>query len=354
MINLQINKNQFSDLLNLINGVFFPLKHFVNESDFKNILYNRKINKSFFPMPIFFGVTKKDYNKINGLKYVKLFYKKKYLALIKIQSIFKIKPDNFGKKLLGIKYKKHPYYKKFKKENFVFIDFKYVKLIKKNLKDKNFVSPLILKKKIRKNIAHCKFFASFHTRNVPHMAHQWAHKFMINKYNKLLIQPLIGQYKKNEYSDKIIIKTNKILTKTYKKNSTFFAPYFSYPRYGGPLEAALHAIVRKNYGCSHFWVGRDHAGYKNFYSKYSSQNFCLKNQNKLGITIIAEKEPYYCFGCNKIVNKKCLKKICIKSVKQPVSGTLIRNYIKKNKPVPQYLMNKKISKILNKKSLLTN
>ena len=65
MINLQINKNQFSDLLNLINGVFFPLKHFVNKSDFKNILHNRKISKSFFPMPIFFGVTKKDYNKFN-------------------------------------------------------------------------------------------------------------------------------------------------------------------------------------------------------------------------------------------------------------------------------------------------
>ena len=251
MINLQINKNQFSDLLNLINGVFFPLKHFVNETDFKKILYSRRINKRFFPLPIFFGVTKKNYNKINNLNNVKLFYKKKYLALITIKSIYKIKSNIFGKKLFGVNYKKHPYYKKFKKENFAFIDFKFNKLIKKNLKDKNFVSPIILKKKI----ARYKVLASFHTRNVPHTAHQWAHNFMINKFNKLLIQPLIGQYKENEYLDKTIIKTNKILLKTYKKNSTFYAPYFSYPRYGGPLEAALHAIVRKNYGCSHF-LGR--------------------------------------------------------------------------------------------------
>ena len=76
MANLQINKNQFSDLLNLLNGVFFPLKHFVNKVNFLNILYNRKINKSFFPIPIFFGVTKKNYNKIHNLNYVKLFYKK--------------------------------------------------------------------------------------------------------------------------------------------------------------------------------------------------------------------------------------------------------------------------------------
>ena len=54
IVNLQINKNQFSDLLNLLNGVFFPLKHFVNKVNFINILYNRKINKRFFPIPIFF------------------------------------------------------------------------------------------------------------------------------------------------------------------------------------------------------------------------------------------------------------------------------------------------------------
>jgi sulfate adenylyltransferase len=354
MVNIQINKNQFSDLLNLLNGVFFPLKHFVNENDFKNILYKKKISGNFFPIPIFFGVTKKNFYKINNLNYVKLFYKKKYLALIKIKSIFKIKPYIFGKKFFGKNYKKHPYYKKFKKENFAFVDFEYKELIEKNLKDKNFFSPENLKKKIKKRIGKNKFLAGFHTRNVPHKAHQWAHNFMISKYNKLLIQPLIGQYKKNEYSDETIIKTNKILEKTYKKNSTFFVPYFSYPRYGGPSEAALHAIVRKNYGCTHFWVGRDHAGYKNFYSKYSSQKFCLKNQKKLGITIIAEKEPYYCSGCKKIVNKKCLKKICIKSVKQSVSGTKIRNIIKKNKIIPQHLMDKRVSKILNKKSILTN
>jgi len=354
MVNLQINRNQFSDLLNLHNGVFFPLKHFVNEVDFKNILSKKKVNKSFFPIPIFFGVNKKNYNKINNLSYVKIFYKKKYLALIRIKSFFMIKSYIFGKQLFGKNYKKHPYYKKFKKENFAFIDFKYEKLVKKNLKNKNFLSPENFKKKIKKRMGQKKFLASFHTRNVPHKAHQWAHNFMINKYNTLLIQPLIGQYKKNEYSDETIIKTNKILAKTYRKNSTFFAPYFSYPRYGGPLEAALHAIVRKNYGCSHFWVGRDHAGYKNFYSKYSSQKFCLKNQEKLGIKIIAEKEPYYCSGCKKIVNKKCLKKICIKSVKQSISGTKVRNYIKKNKTIPQHLMDRKVSKILSKKSILKN
>ena len=78
--------------------------------------------------------------------------------------------------------------------------------------------------------------------------------FLLKKSDTLLIQPLIGQYKIGEYKDDTIIKTNKIIAKTYKKKVQVI-PFFSYPRYAGPKEAALHAIVRKNYGCSKFWVG---------------------------------------------------------------------------------------------------
>jgi len=353
MISLSISKSQFSDLLNLQNNVYYPLNHFVNEKDFKDILNKKKISNTFFPMPIFFGVSRDDYSKIKNFELIKLYYKKNYLALIKIKSFFKINPKTFGKKIFGKNFNKHPYYQKYKNENFIFIDFKFKKLIKKNLKDKYFISPNLFKKRVKKKLKKTKFLAGFHTRNVPHAAHQWVHKHMLKKYNKILIQPLMGQYKKNEYSDHIIVKTNIIASKLYKKNNAFFIPYFSYPRYGGPLEAALHAIVRKNYGCTHFWIGRDHAGYKNYYSKYASQKYCKNIQKKLGIKIISENEPYYCSGCKKIVNKKCLSKICKKSFKKSVSGTKIRNYIKNSKPIPEYLMDKRISIFLNK-SILVN
>ena len=76
---------------------------------------------------------------------------------------------------------------------------------------------------------------------------------------------MIGQYKKNEYSDELIINSNKLAASLFKSKKVISIPFFSYPRYAGYREAALHAVVRKNYGCTHFWVGRDHAGYKNFY-----------------------------------------------------------------------------------------
>jgi sulfate adenylyltransferase len=305
MINFSITKEQLSDLLNLHHQVFYPLKHFVNYKQFKSILFSKKIDDKFFPLPIFFGIDKTNFNKIKKQKFLKLFYKRNFLSLIKIKDIFQVDSNIVGEKIFGKNFKKHPYFIKHIKKNFAYLDFKYEKLNKQNLKHKN-----------------------------------------------ILIQPLIGQYKKNEYLDKVIIKSNKLVAKMYGKNKAFYAPYFSYPRYGGPLESALHAIVRKNYGCSHFWVGRDHAGYKNFYEKYTSQNFCKKNETKLGIKIIAQSEPYFCVNCKKIVNKKCLKKSCKNSKKMMISGTKIRSLINKNKKIPEYLMHKKISQLLNNKSIL--
>ena len=350
MISYSLNKDQFSDFINLYHGVFFPLKNFVNQKEFLEILNKKRIRKNFFPFPIFFGINKKFYKKIEKENHINLYYKKKNLALVKIIQLYKIDKKKFGKKIYGNKFKFHPYFKKFNKENYAFLSFKLLKTRKKNLRHYNFVSPLNFKEKVlgQKKLT----LAGFHTRNVPHSAHQWAHNYMIKKYKRVLLQPLVGQYKLGEYLDNIIIKSNKVASEMYVKGTAFFTPYFSYPRYAGPREAALHAIVRKNYGCTHFWVGRDHAGYKNFFSKYDSQKFCKKNQKRLRIKIIAQKEPFFCYGCNKIVNTKCMKKKCNNSMKETISGTKIRNFIKKNKKIPSHLMNKKISSILNNKSLI--
>ncbi len=347
MNSININKNQFSDLLNILNKVFFPLKNFVNEIEFNSIINKKKIGNSFFPFPIFFGVNKKTYLKIKNKKNINLLYRNKYLINIYKIKFYDINKYKFLKKIYGKNYLKHPYTKKFIDENFKFLSFEFKNPHKKNLKNKYFVSP----KKFNKmfNIKKLKNLASFHTRNVPHNAHQWIHNYLFNKYGSLLIQPLIGQYRKDEYSDELIMKTNKLASKMFKSKKVFSIPFFSYPRYAGYREAALHALVRKNYGCTHFWIGRDHAGYKNFFGYNKSQVYCKKNEAKLKIRIIAGKEPFYCKSSKKIINdmKLCSSKNILK-----ISGSKIRQILRKNKSIPHYLMSPQISKYLSKKSLL--
>ena len=341
----KLNYKQYSDFLNLTNGVFHPLKNFVTKNEFTFILKRKILNKRFFPFPIFFGLSKEQFKKIKKKNTLILFYKSKKIAKVNKLNFFNIDYKLFGKKIFGKNFINHPYYKVFLKENFIFLSFNIIIKYKNENLFKNFETPKAFKRKI-KNI---KYLPGFHTRNAPHAAHQWIHEFLLKNYSSLLIQPLIGQYKKGEYKDYYIMKTNKLAANILKSKKVFCIPFISYPRYGGPLEAALHAIVRKNYGCTHFWVGRDHAGYKNFYKKYQSQKFCKLYKKKIGVNIVSEKEPYYskkhrCIGNNftKISNKD----------KIFISGTKIRNYILKKKIIPKYMMSTKISNILGYNSLI--
>ena len=343
MSRINLNQNQFSDLINITNNVFFPLVNFVNRDDFLKILKQKKLGNEFFPFPIFFGINKDTFLRNKNSNIINFYYKSRLVAKVEEPIFFSLDKKIFGKKIYGNNYKEHPYYKKFKSENFKFMCFKFKKIYKLRLDKKKFISPSeFIKKK------HIKLLPSFHTRNVPHKAHQWIHKTLIKKYNSLLIQPLIGQYKVGEYYDTTIFKLNLLASKLYKNKNVHVLPFFSYPRYGGPREAALHAIVRRNYGCTHFWVGRDHAGYKNFFKKYESQLFCKLNEKKLGIKIISENEPYYC-NTKKIVTNKCN---CGTNCKINISGTLIRKFLIDNKKIPKIFMSQSISRYLKKKSLI--
>lgn len=345
MLRLNLNQNQFSDLLNLSNDVFFPLKKFVNKNEFEKILDKLQYKKKFYPYPIFFGINKYTYKKIINAEKLNFYFRSKLIASISNINFFNIDKKKFGKKIYGENYINHPYFKKFNSENFIFMNFKVSKIYKFKINKKTFMSPKQFLKSINEN--KIKFISAFHTRNVPHRAHEWIHRFLLKESDMLLIHPLIGQYKKGEYKDDIIIKSNKIIAKTYKKKVKVI-PFFSYPRYGGPREAALHAIVRKNYGCSKFWVGRDHAGIGKFFNKYASQKFTKKNEKKIGLKIVSEKEPYYCKKQLKILNN-CK---CNKNQKLLISGSKIRKLILKKKKISNLLMSPILSKFLDKNSII--
>ena len=100
MISYSLNKDQFSDFINLYHGVFFPLKNFVNQKEFLEILNKKRIRKNFFPFPIFFGINKKFYKKIEKENHINLYYKKKNLALVKIIQLYKIDKKNLAKKYM--------------------------------------------------------------------------------------------------------------------------------------------------------------------------------------------------------------------------------------------------------------
>ncbi len=324
-------------------GSYYPLKEFNNKKEFLSILKKKKFKKKFFPIPIFFDISKGQKDKIKSGQKVNLYFKKDLIGFLFNFKFYEINKDSCLKDLFGTKSKKHPGVQNFLNTGKYFVDGKIKITNKKIIDEKKY--PIYWKKIFKKK--KIKNIAGFHTRNVPHSTHEKIHDYSLRKCKNLFIHPMTGKLKKGDFKKKVVIGSYKILTKN--KKNVFLGEFSSHARYGGPREAMFHALVRKNFGCSHFIVGRDHAGVNGFYGKYDSQNECLKNQKKIGIKILPIKEPYYCSKSNKM--KFAEEWSENKKNKIYLSGTKLRQFIKKRRKIPSYYVNRKIRKLLTITSL---
>jgi sulfate adenylyltransferase len=346
VFSLKINSLQYYEILNLVNGCYSPVNNFMNKNEIENVIFNFRYKKKFFPIPIFFNISKNDKKKLERETKFDLIYNFKKIGVFYINDIFKLDKKRYVKRYFGTNKKNHTGVKNFISLEDHFISGK-VQLNKRIGIPTSF-KPTYWKLKFKKK--KLKTIAGFHTRNIPHSTHEKLHDIALKKCDGLFIHPMTGRLKKGDFTRSTILKSYKIYLKKKRNNRIFFDEFLSNARFGGPREAAFHAIVRKNFGCTHFIVGRDHAGIKDYYSKYASQNFCRKFTKQIGLKILCFKEPYYCKKCKimKEASERCNhKKINMKFL----SGTEIRKHILKKKKLPEFYLRKEILNILDKKSI---
>ncbi len=146
--------------------------------------------------------------------------------------------------------------------------------------------------------------AGFQTRNAPHMGHEYVQKTALSFVDGLFINPLIGKKKAGDFTDIVILESYQALIDHYfLKNSATMVTLEMEMRYAGPKEAIHHAIVRKNYGCSHFIVGRDHAGVGSYYGPFEAQEI-FDDYPDLGIAPIFFRNFFHCNKCGGPQNDK--------------------------------------------------
>lgn len=144
----------------------------------------------------------------------------------------------------------------------------------------------------------------FQTRNVPHLGHEYVQKTALTFVDGIFINPVIGRKKAADFRDEVILAAYEALIEHYYLRSrTVFAVLLMEMRYAGPREAIFHAIIRKNFGCTHFIVGRDHAGVGDFYSPYAAQEI-FDEYPDLGIVPLFFTAFFYCQRCGGVANEK--------------------------------------------------
>ena len=143
--------------------------------------------------------------------------------------------------------------------------------------------------------------AAFQTRNAPHLGHEFVQKTAALRTDGLFVQPVLGQKKAGDFRDEVIIAAYELLFERYFVRERATLGTLAYEmRYAGPKEAIHHAIMRKNHGCSHLCVGRDHAGVGSYYGPYDAQRIFAEYPD-LGIQPIPVGEVHRCLVCDGVV-----------------------------------------------------
>ncbi len=183
---------------------------------------------------------------------------------------------------------------------------------------------------------------AFQTRNIPHRGHEFLQKEALKEADGLLVHPVVGRKKVGDFKDEYILASYQLLIETHYPAERVVLGALSIPmRYAGPREAVLHALIRKNFGCSHFIVGRDHAGVGSYYEPFAAQEiFDTFAPGEVGVEILKYPEVVYDEASQEHRFHDPARS------GRSFSGTEMRQSIQKRQAPPEYVLRPEVHSFL--------
>lgn len=342
---LKLSPDLVSDVENIAFGVFSPLEGFLGRKDYRNVLNHMRLSNDLpWPIPIVLDVETEMAEKLKeGQEIVLLNPNNQPSAILYLEEKYEYDKETLAEKVFQTKDPAHPGVAKVMDMKDILLAGK-IDLIEESptpfakYKLKPIETRILFKAKGWRTVV------GFQTRNTPHIGHEYVQKTALTFTDGIFVNPVIGRKKQGDFKDEVILASyDELIKNYYLKQRAVVAILQMEMRYAGPREAIFHAIIRKNFGCTHIIIGRDHAGVGDYYPPYAAQDI-FDEFPDLVIAPLFFKSFYYCKKCNSVVNEK----ICPHPPSEHInfSGTKIRQMLSEGEIPPPELMRPEVAKII--------
>ncbi|MEM2911672.1 MAG: sulfate adenylyltransferase [Candidatus Bathyarchaeia archaeon] len=344
---INISRELAIEVENIAKGVYSPLEGFLIWEDYFNIIRRGRLSNDVpWTIPIVLDVSKDEIKGVKeGDEIALIVQNSNFLATMQIEEIYEFDKKELSLSVFGTTDSNHPGVTKVYGMKDLLLGGE-IWLIK------GLPSPFpkydLAPVETRKLFASSgwKTVVGFQTRNVPHLGHEYLHKICLNFFDGLFINPIVGKKKTGDFRDEVILEAYAtLIDKYYPKDKVALGILKTEMRYAGPKEAIFHAIIRKNFGCNYFIVGRDHAGVGNYYSPYAAQE--IFNQfPDLGITPIPLPTVFYCKICQTVISERA----CPHNGDSRIhfSGTQVREVLRNNQKILSGILRPEVTHVISK------